>query len=77
VLTGTAAGLRLVGVSGEGRDGSSADTATTVASEERSEVVVRIGVTPELPTDGPRLASEVLTTLAGETRRAEAAGPGA
>ena len=39
------------------------------------EVVVRIGVTPELPTDGSRLASEVLATLAAETRRAEAAGP--
>jgi small conductance mechanosensitive channel len=37
------------------------------------EVVVRIGVTPEFPTDGSRLASEVLSTLAAETRRAERA----
>jgi small-conductance mechanosensitive channel len=37
------------------------------------EVAVRIGVTPEDPTDGARLSSEVLQALAGETRRAEAA----
>ncbi|MBI5105101.1 MAG: mechanosensitive ion channel family protein [Solirubrobacterales bacterium] len=37
------------------------------------EVVVRIGVSPEVPADGSRLATEVLNALAAETRRAEAA----
>jgi small-conductance mechanosensitive channel len=37
------------------------------------EVVVRIGAAPADPTDGPKLASEVLEALANETRRAEAA----
>src|SRR3954452_5657888 len=37
------------------------------------EGIVRISGTPEFPTDGSRLASEVLSTLAAETRRAEAA----
>jgi small-conductance mechanosensitive channel len=37
------------------------------------EVVVRIGASPANPSDGPRLASEVLTALSNETRRAEAA----
>ena len=37
------------------------------------ETVVRIGVSPEDPTEGARLSSEVLHALAGETRRAEAA----
>ena len=42
VLTGTAAGLRIAGVPGE--DGTrSVDTATTVAAEEGSRVVVHIG----------------------------------
>jgi small conductance mechanosensitive channel len=37
------------------------------------EVVVRIAVTPEHPTDGARLSTEVLRALAPETRRAEVA----
>ncbi|QEC48970.1 mechanosensitive ion channel family protein [Baekduia soli] len=37
------------------------------------ETVVRIGVSPENPTAGARLSSEVLRALASETRRAEAA----
>jgi small-conductance mechanosensitive channel len=37
------------------------------------EVAVRILVTPEDPTEGARLSSEVLRALAAETRRAEAA----
>jgi small conductance mechanosensitive channel len=37
------------------------------------EVVVRIGVSPEDPTQGARLSSEVLRALHNETRRAEAA----
>jgi small conductance mechanosensitive channel len=37
------------------------------------EVVVRIGVSPAFPADGPGLASEVLGALATETRRTEAA----
>jgi len=37
------------------------------------ETVVRIAATPEHPTDGARLSSEVLRALAAETRRAEAA----
>lgn len=40
------------------------------------EVVVRIAVTPETPSDGPQLASEVLAAVASETRRAEMAAPG-
>jgi small-conductance mechanosensitive channel len=36
------------------------------------EVVVRISVSPEDPTQGARLSSEVLRALHGETRRAEA-----
>ena len=35
------------------------------------EVVVRITATPERPSDGPRLASEVLEAVAGQTARAE------
>jgi small conductance mechanosensitive channel len=35
------------------------------------EVVVRISATPERPSDGPRLASEVLEAVAGQTARAE------
>jgi small-conductance mechanosensitive channel len=37
------------------------------------EVAVRINVSPQDPTEGARLSSEVLHALAGETRRAEAA----
>jgi small-conductance mechanosensitive channel len=37
------------------------------------ETVVRIGVSPENPSEGARLSSEVLHALATETRRAEAA----
>jgi small conductance mechanosensitive channel len=37
------------------------------------ETVVRIGVSPENPTEGARLSSEVLHALRSETRRAEAA----
>jgi small-conductance mechanosensitive channel len=37
------------------------------------EVVVRIAATPEHAADGPKLASEVLAALAGQTRGAEAA----
>lgn len=37
------------------------------------EVVVRIAVTPQDPSDGSRLASEVLRVLASETRRTEPA----
>jgi small conductance mechanosensitive channel len=35
------------------------------------EVVVRITATPERPTDGPRLASEVLEVVGGQTARAD------
>jgi small-conductance mechanosensitive channel len=35
------------------------------------EVVVRISATPERPSDGPRLASEVLEAVAAQTARAE------
>jgi small conductance mechanosensitive channel len=35
------------------------------------EVVVRISATPERPSDGPRLASEVLEALAAQTARTE------
>jgi small conductance mechanosensitive channel len=35
------------------------------------EVVVRITATPERPSDGPRLASEVLEAVAGQSARAE------
>jgi small conductance mechanosensitive channel len=35
------------------------------------EVVVRISATPERPSDGPRLASEVLEAVATQTGRAE------
>jgi small conductance mechanosensitive channel len=35
------------------------------------EVVVRISATPERPSDGPRLASEVLEAVAGQTARAQ------
>ena len=35
------------------------------------EVVVRITATPERPTDGPRLASEVLEVVGGQTVRTE------
>jgi small conductance mechanosensitive channel len=34
------------------------------------EVVVRISATPERPSDGPRLASEVLEAVSGQTARA-------
>jgi hypothetical protein len=37
------------------------------------QVVVRIGAAPEDPAEGPQLASELLTALVNETRRAEAA----
>jgi small conductance mechanosensitive channel len=37
------------------------------------ETIVRIGVSPENPTEGARLSSEVLHALRTETRRAEAA----
>jgi hypothetical protein len=37
------------------------------------ETVVRIAASPQNPTDGPRLSSEVLLALAAETRKAEAA----
>jgi hypothetical protein len=37
------------------------------------EVAVRINVSPQDPTEGARLSSEVLHALAGETRRTEAA----
>lgn len=68
VLTGTAAGLRLVGVSGEGRGGSSPDTATTAASEGRSEVVVRIG-------DDGALRVQQRVTLRAPVRSLELAVP--
>jgi hypothetical protein len=50
-------------------------TKPRVALEEidGDETVVRIGASPEHPADGPKLASEVLTVLRNETRRAEAA----
>jgi hypothetical protein len=35
------------------------------------EVVVRISATPENPSDGPRLATEVLEAVAAQTARAE------
>jgi hypothetical protein len=68
VLTGTAAGLRLVGVPGDGHDGSSADTATTVASEERSQIVVRIG-------DDGALRVQQRVTLGAPVRSLELAVP--
>ena len=37
------------------------------------EVVVRIAATPERPSDGPRLATEVLEALAAQTPRAQQA----
>ena len=39
------------------------------------EVVVRISATPERPSDGPRLASEVLEAVAAQTARAAEPSP--
>jgi hypothetical protein len=43
VLSGTAAGLRLVGFPGEDSPGSTGDTDTTAPTEQGSRIVVRIG----------------------------------
>jgi small-conductance mechanosensitive channel len=45
----------------------------TLEEIDGDEIAVRISVSPEDPTEGGRLSSEVLHALAGETRRAEAA----
>lgn len=45
----------------------------TLEEIDDEEVVVRIEVTPEHPSDGARLSTEVLRAVSGETRRAEAA----
>jgi small-conductance mechanosensitive channel len=50
------------------------DTPRVVLEEiDGDEVAVRINVSPQDPTEGARLSSEVLHALAGETRRTEAA----
>ena len=46
----------------------------TLEEIDDDEVVVRIQATPQLPSDGPRLASEVLQVVQEETRRAEPVG---
>jgi small conductance mechanosensitive channel len=43
----------------------------TLEELDGDEVVVRISATPEKPSDGPRLASEVLEAVATQTARAE------
>jgi small-conductance mechanosensitive channel len=43
----------------------------TLEELDGDEVVVRIMATPERPSDGPRLASEVLEAVAAQTARAE------
>jgi small conductance mechanosensitive channel len=43
----------------------------TLEELDGDEVVVRITATPERPSDGPRLASEVLEAVAAQTSRAE------
>jgi small conductance mechanosensitive channel len=43
----------------------------TLEELDGDEVVVRITATPERPSDGPRLASEVLEAVAAQTARAE------
>jgi small-conductance mechanosensitive channel len=45
----------------------------TLEELDGDEIVVRIAATPERAADGPRLASEVLTAVAPETRRVESA----
>jgi small conductance mechanosensitive channel len=42
----------------------------TLEELDGDEVVVRISATPERPSDGPRLASEVLEAVAAQTARA-------
>jgi hypothetical protein len=42
----------------------------TLEELDGDEVVVRISATPERPSDGPRLASEVLEAVAAQTGRA-------
>jgi small-conductance mechanosensitive channel len=42
----------------------------TLEELDGDEVVVRISATPERPSDGPRLASEVLEAVAAQTERA-------
>jgi small conductance mechanosensitive channel len=41
----------------------------TLEEIDGDEVVVRISATPERPSDGPKLASEVLEAVAGNTLR--------
>jgi hypothetical protein len=67
VLTGTAAGLRIAGVPGDGGT-RSVDTATTVAAEEGSRVVVHIG-------DDGVLRVEQRVTFREPSRRLELAVP--
>jgi small conductance mechanosensitive channel len=45
----------------------------TLEELDGDEIVVRIAATPERAADGPRLASEVLTAVAPETRKVESA----
>ena len=49
----------------------------TLEEIDGDEVVVRISATPERPSDGPRLASEVLEAVASQTVRDEPARAGA
>jgi len=50
------------------------DPRVTLEELDGEEVVVRISATPQLDTDGPQLASEVLRIVARETRSSESAG---
>ena len=43
----------------------------TLEELDGDEIVVRIAATPERAADGPKLATEVLTAVAPETRRVE------
>jgi small conductance mechanosensitive channel len=45
----------------------------TLEELDGDEIVVRIAATPERAADGPRLATEVLTAVAPETRKVESA----
>jgi len=49
------------------------DARVTLEELDGDEIVVRIAATPERAADGPRLATEVLTAVAPETRRVESA----
>jgi len=47
------------------------ESGVTLEEMDGDEIVVRIAATPERAADGPRLAGEVLTAVAPETRRVE------